>query len=200
MGDAFEADDALLGAGVKELAFERQGRVGRLGANRPVFGGEAEPLQALAGAVLEQVLGDVGERPCVLGEGAVEPGGPGEDQSPDAVGVAQGRVQGDRRAHRDPADDRAVDPQVVEQRDEVVGERGDRDRVDVAERPGLAVRRASKPIRRTPRRRRVQAERLRDVAPQAVLEDERQALAPCRGNGSSGRRARRMASVGPRPP
>ena len=172
VGDPLEPRHAFLGAGLLELEDQRLGAVGRLAEHVEVLGGLPEPLEPLPGAMLQDELGDVGEDPRVLGERAVEPGRPREDQAEDPVGITEADVQRDRRAHRDAADDGAGQAEVIHQRDQVVGGRGERDLLRVAQRAGLSVPARVETDQAEARRRREEAERLGHVAAEPVLEEQ----------------------------
>ena len=101
-----------------------------------------------------------------------QPGRAHQEQALDTLGIAQGEVERDAGAHRDPAGHERANVQVVEQGHYVVGKRVKAQQVGIAKRLGLAVTAAVHGNQVYALSVRIQLHRLAAVAAQAVLEDE----------------------------
>ena len=129
-------------------------------------------LKTFLGAQVANQPGDRRIETDILRKRAINPGRPREDKPEDPIGKPQRDVHGHRRSQRDATDHGAIDLQMIQECDEVLGQGGDRQPAGIAQRMRLAMPAGVKAQETNPRRRMVDRERLAQVAAETVLEHE----------------------------
>jgi hypothetical protein len=121
VAEALEVGGHFAGAWVVKLVAEGDGGVGEFALEFGEFGRGLEVAKAFRGADGDEEVADEAEHFFVEGAGVVEPGGAGENQAGEAFGKAGGEVYGNGGAHGDAANDGAVDSEMVEEGEQIVG-------------------------------------------------------------------------------
>ena len=194
---AMSASTCAKACGIRpvEIAEQRGEIVGRLaaGAARPCRDCAKMP-RAWSAAMAEDECGDLGDRPHVhRRRRRTVHAGRTSTSAGDAVRMAAGEAQRDRRAHRDAAGDETLEAGLIGGGEHIVGEHLRRKTAACCRAPKRLAPRHSSVSAREDRSGKV-LRHLRLVAAQPVLEDDRQPVARCRkpeawrrrGAGSSG--------------
>src|SRR5262249_42863849 len=113
----------------------------------------------------------------VLRKRRVEPRRARKYETEQPLRIPQREVESDRRPQRNPTDDRSRRLEMVEERRQVVSEGRDPDFLPEADRTRLAMAPEIERDQAQPRGRRDESEGLVDIAPKAMLKDEREPVA-----------------------
>jgi len=173
----FQPHDGFLRARMHELGGQRGGAGGGARQRPLVNFGLLEQFQPPLRAVLSQQIGHGGEYDDIVPPRRIQPGRAVQNQAQHPLRMTQREIQSDGRAHRDAADHRLLDLQVIHQRQQIIGKGRQADFLRRPDRMRPPMRAAIKSDQPNAARRTEQAEGLRHVRPQSVLKEKGDAAA-----------------------